>query len=58
MHDILFCLILISRLELWRVTEENAAPSVGGLLHPNSEKMTDSEEEVYTFINLCLCKDL
>jgi len=38
MYDIIFCLITISRLDLWRVTEENAATSVGGLLHTNCDK--------------------
>lgn len=41
-EDITSCLILISKLELWLVTEENAnmsqmfsATSVGILLHPS-----------------------
>ncbi len=44
-EDIILCIILISRLKLWPVTEEHAnitqmfsATSVGVLLHPNSDR--------------------
>ncbi len=36
-EDIILCLILILRLELWPVIEENAT-SVGVLQHPNIDR--------------------
>jgi len=50
MYDVILCLFLISGLELWPVTEENAnmtqmfhATSVGVLLHSNN----DSKLQIY-----------
>lgn len=49
MHDIIMCLFMISRSELWAITEENAdmtqiffpATSVGVLLRTNRQKITE-----------------